>query len=133
MVGRRQSRLRKDVDSYLSPFTDDFAYSDGVEQGSGRASWEEIVRRNYERSTPVDWEIHEMAVNGSNILAEWTATIVPTGMDASVSTTGMSITETRDDLLRRTASISSAEYCMPVRTIREVGNGAVRREIQRSQ
>jgi hypothetical protein len=98
MERRRQTWLRKDVDSYLNLFTDDFVYSDGVEQISGRASWEEVVRRNYERFSPVDWEIHEMAVNGSNILAEWTATIVPTGMEASVSTRGMSITETREGL-----------------------------------
>ena len=98
MERRRQAWVGKDIDSYLSLFTDDFYYSDGVEQRSGRASWEEVVRRNYERFSPVSWEIHELAVNGSNMLAEWTATIVPTGMDASMSARGMSISDTRDGL-----------------------------------
>jgi hypothetical protein len=98
MENRRQAWVSKDVDTYLSLFADDFVYSDGVEHCSGRASWEEVVRRNYERFSPVSWEIHEMAVDGSNILAEWTATIVPTGMEASVSARGMSISETRNGL-----------------------------------
>ena len=96
---------QRDVDAYLSLFSVDSVFSDGTEEISGRPSWAEVVRRNCERFSPVSWDIHEIAVDGSKIQAEWTATIVPTGMASSVSTRGMSITETRDGLF-----VSHREY-----------------------
>jgi limonene-1,2-epoxide hydrolase len=108
MEKRREAWLGQDLDTYLSLFSEDFFFSNGVEESRGRTSWEQMVRRNYERFAPMDWEIHQMAVDGASILAEWTATIEPAGTDARVSVRGMSISETRDGVFT-----SHREYLWP--------------------
>ena len=109
MEKRREAWLRQDLDAYLSLFSDDFVFSDGTGQSHGRASWEELNRRNAERVLPVSWEFHELAVHGSNILAEWTLTLEPRGTGTRVSLKAMSISETRDGLFA-----ANREYRWPI-------------------
>jgi hypothetical protein len=99
MEKRYDAWLRQDLDAYLKLFSEDFVFTDGAEEGRGRESWGEVNRSSYERYSPVSWEIHELAVHGSNILAEWTVTIAPRGADNHVALRGMSISETQDGLL----------------------------------
>jgi hypothetical protein len=109
MEKRRNAWLQNDLDTYLNLFSDDFAFSDGVEETRGRAAWEDVIRRNDERSSPVSWEFHSIAVDGSKILAEWTVTIEPKGSGTKVALKAMSISEAKDGRFT-----SHHEYRWPV-------------------
>ena len=109
MEKRRAAWLQQDVEAYVSLFSEDFAFSDGVEQVRGRVAWEQVIRANNERSSPISWEFHDVAVHGSNILAEWTVTIEPKGTGATLSLHGMSISAARDGVFT-----SHHEYRWPI-------------------
>jgi hypothetical protein len=46
--------------------------ANGHEELRGRAAFEDMIRRNYERLRPVSWDFHEIVSHGSKVLAEWT-------------------------------------------------------------
>jgi hypothetical protein len=92
---RRDAWLQRDVDAYVSLFSEDFVSADGSHQTSGRTEWAEVVRQSDERAIPIDWEFHAIAVHGSNILAEYTVTMEPKGTGVRRSVRGMSISEVR--------------------------------------
>jgi len=106
---RRAAWLQQDVDTYLSLFSEDFVSSDGVEQISGLSEWAEVVRRSDERASPIGWEFHAVAVDGSKILAEYTFTVEPKGTGVQRSVHGMSISEVRDGVFT-----SHRDYRWPV-------------------
>jgi len=96
---RRNAWLSEDVDTYLSMFSKDFAfYVNGVELIAGRRALENAVRRNYLRFQPVSWEFSEIAVHGSNVLAEWTVTMTERTTGTKQSIRAMSICEIGDGL-----------------------------------
>ena len=96
---RRDAWLNQDLDSYLSLFDEDFVFlAGGVEQSRGRTALADAVRRNYELFDPISWEFHEIAVNGQNILAEWTVTLEEKVTGAQRSMNAMFICEIRDGL-----------------------------------
>ena len=94
---RRNAWLREDVDAYLSTFAEDFVFqADGVEESRGKASLEAIIRRSYEQFRPVNWEFHDIAVHGSNVLAEWTVTVEDRYTRATSTMNAMYISEVRN-------------------------------------
>ena len=96
---RRDAWLTEDVPTYLSMFAHEFAfYVNGVERIKGRLALENAVLRSYLRFQPISWELHEIAVHGPNVLAEWTVAMRArtTGVQRSIA--AMSICEVRDGL-----------------------------------
>ena len=97
---RRVAWLSEDLDTYLSLFSDDFAfYVNGIELTRGRSALENAVRRSYLRFRPVSWEFHEVAVHDSTVLAEWTVTTEVRTTGAKRSIRAMCICEISDGLI----------------------------------
>jgi limonene-1,2-epoxide hydrolase len=100
VLKRRDAWLSEDLDTYLSLTADDYTIeADGIEQNRGRASLEQTVRRNYEKYRPISWEFHEMAVDGTKVLAEWTVTMEARSTGSRWSLKAMSICEVRNGQL----------------------------------
>ena len=96
---RRDAWLSEDVDTYLSMFSDDFAFSvNGVEVIKGRSALENGVRRSYLRFRPISWEFFDIAVHGRNVLTEWTVTMEERTTGVQRSIRAMSICEVREGL-----------------------------------
>src|SRR5258708_4217264 len=93
--------LGGDVDAYLGMFAEDLVmHVPGREPILGHAAYAELVRRSLEFVRPVGFEVHEIAVAGSKILAEWTQTHEVRADGRRMSYRGMSICELQDGLIR---------------------------------
>jgi limonene-1,2-epoxide hydrolase len=107
---RSRAWLDEDLETYLGLTAEDYTVeASGAVDVRGRAELEAQVRRNYQRFRPVAWEYHEIAVHGSNVLAEWTVTMESRSDGNRWSLHAMSIGEIRDGRL-----LWWREYRLPI-------------------
>ena len=98
---RSRAWLAGDLETYLGLTAEDYTVeANGAVDVRGRAELEQQVRRNYERFRPVAWDYHEIAVDGSRVLAEWTVTMEARGDGHRWSLRAMSVGEIRDGRLQ---------------------------------
>jgi limonene-1,2-epoxide hydrolase len=93
---RRDAWLREDIDAYLSYFSPDVRFQ-GPAGGPvvGVEAYGALVRSSVERVRPVSFEYHDIAVDGANVLAEWTQSVEVRSVPRVLVWRGMSICELR--------------------------------------
>ena len=97
---RVQAWLSEDLDTYMDMFAEDLLMQTPMgEPLQGRAAYGELVRRSLQHVRPVGFEVHEIAVDGSKVLAEWTQTHEVRADGRRLRYRGMSICEIRDGLI----------------------------------
>src|SRR5258706_6581433 len=97
---RVRAWLAEDMDAYLGMFAEDVVFKGPTaEPLHGHAAYAELVRRSLEFVRPVTFEVHEIAVHGSRVLAEWTQAHALRADGRQMSYRGMSVCEVRDGLI----------------------------------
>ena len=98
---RVEAWLSEDLDAYMDMFAEDLLMQTPMgEPVRGRAAYRELVRRSLRHVRPLSFEVHEIAVHGSMVLAEWTQTHELRANRRRLRYRGMSICEMRDGLIR---------------------------------
>ena len=97
---RRAAWLAEDLDTYLGMFNENIVFQGPAgEPTHGKAAFAALVRRSAQMVRPASWEFHEIAVNGSRVLAEWTIAIESRSDGSRYTWSGMSVCELRDGLI----------------------------------
>jgi uncharacterized protein (TIGR02246 family) len=98
---RVEAWLSEDIDAYMDMFAEDLLMqTPSGEPLRGRSAYGELVRRSLQHVRPVSFEVHEIAVQGSKVLAEWTQTHELRASGRRLRYRGMSVCEMRDGLIR---------------------------------
>ena len=95
---RRRAWLAADLDAYLACFAEDLVFASPVHDPPlvGRPAFEALVRRSHAALEPRRFDVHALAVDGDDVLAEWTIEGRARGGDGVVRWRGMSVARYRD-------------------------------------
>ena len=98
---RRDAWLREDAEAYLALFADDVTLRvPGREAVVGIEAYARMVRTSLEHVRPVQFEFHQLAVDGDVVLAEWTIDLEVRADGRPISYRGMSVCEIADGRIR---------------------------------
>jgi len=97
---RRSAWLTKDFETYMNLFHPDLVFQGpSGEPSNGRNAYADLVLRSYDAIEPISFEIKEIAVHGSRVLAEAEISLRFKANGQLVSYPLMSICEIREGLI----------------------------------
>ncbi|HWP65726.1 MAG TPA: nuclear transport factor 2 family protein [Candidatus Limnocylindria bacterium] len=96
---RRAAWLREDLPAYLACFADDLVFASPVHDPPlvGLPAFADLVRRSSAALRPESFDVHALAVDGEQVLAEWTITVEARAGGRRIRWRGMSIATYRPD------------------------------------
>ncbi len=98
---RREAWLASDADAYMALWSDDMVIDipGRSESICGKDAYAKLIDSSMKSLRPVSWEFHSLAVDGDQVLAEWTLTGEYRAGNKSIRWRGMSICRLRDGLI----------------------------------
>jgi hypothetical protein len=98
---RRQAWLSSDTDAYLDLWSDDMVIEIPGRDApiEGKTRYRRLVEASMRRMEPIGWEFHSLAVDGDQVLAEWTIEGEVREEGRRVRWRGMSICRIREGLI----------------------------------
>ena len=88
--------LAADIDAYLDCWHDDMVLTlPGGRTVEGIDAYRRMLEQSFAWATPVSFDVHALAVDGDNVLADWTIR-ARRADDVEVEWRGLSICELRD-------------------------------------
>jgi ketosteroid isomerase-like protein len=100
---RRLAWLDEDQDAYLACWDEDMTFASPVhaEPIRGRTAYAALVRASAGAVRPVAFDVHQLAVAGDTVLAEWSITVEHRASGRPVRWDGMSVADYRAGLITR--------------------------------